>query len=201
MYIDVKDLEIMDVSSMDELQDGGKTISLMQSTIDDKNKEFEIELEKHCAKIGMEICSCSPPEISKLTNQVQFQSPEDQVNSYSYHVLVESQGGVYANEQGIIRHCKKCGKNTFYGSPNLMLMGLAMFYNAAISFDEMEINDGDVVEEPIGDDIPENCGEDAATCEGCTVESCTCNHPESEKAETPINSDQEGAEENAESES
>lgn len=199
--INIKDLDIMDVSSTDELKDGAKTINLMQSTIDQKNKEFEIELEKHCAKIGVEICSCSPPEISKLTNQVQLPSPEDQVNSYSYHALVESQGGVYANEQGLIRCCKKCGKISFFGNPNLMLMGLATFYNAAVSFDEAAVKEDKIIEEPIGDEIPEKCGEDEAACEGCTVESCTCNHPESEKAETPINSDQEGAEENAESES
>lgn len=183
--INIKDLDIMDVSSMDELKDGAKTINLMQSTIDQKNKEFEIELEKHCAKIGMEICSCSPPEISKLTNQVQLPSPEDQVNSYSYHALVESQGGVYANEQGIIRHCKKCGKNTFYGNPNLMLMGLAMFYNAAVSFDEMEVKEEEIVEEPIEDDRPEYCGQDGA-CEGCASTACSKNTIETEVAETEV---------------
>ena len=199
MHVDIKDLEIMDVSSMDELQDGAKTINLMQSTIDKKNREFEIELEKHCSQIGMELCSCTPPEVSPITKQVKLPTPEELVNSYSYHALVETQGGVYANEQGIIRHCKKCGKNTFYGNPTLMLMGLSMFYNAMVSFDEMEIDENaendEIIETPIAETAEATtCG---GNCEGCTAHS----DPTDDKEDVPENEtdvNTEGAGENDE---
>ena len=183
MYVEIKDLDIMDVTSQDEITDGTTTYIPTDSFVEKENKKWIMELEKKCADIGMEFCPCDPPKPNAITGKIELPSPEDQVNKYSYHVLAEMQGGVYAQDQCIIRHCKKCGRISFFGNPMLMLNGVSMFYNAMISFQEMEIteeeeeklNEGEVVEETVESDIPADLEEVAIDsgcdecCSGCTA--------------------------------
>lgn len=161
MAVEIKDLEILDISSMDELKDGEKTIIPMQSTIDKANAKFQIELEKQCADIGMVPCVCTPPQVSTITGELLMPTPGELVNSYSYHALVETQGEVYAKTQCLVKCCKKCGKMELFGNPTMVLMGLSTFYNAMLNLEDCKVVDSEegpvdesaeeIIEEPIED--------------------------------------------------
>lgn len=163
MYVEIKDLDIMEVSSQDEITDGTKTYIPTESFIERENTKFTIELEKKCAEIGQERCFCDPIEISAITGKPNLREPEEQANKYSYHALVESQGDVYADTKCLIRHCKKCGKNTLYGNPMMILMGMSQFYNVMLNFEETEIKEDDETSDEVIDtevsDIPEDIEE------------------------------------------